>query len=359
MVPCRQEEAWRLAMQPTTNTTSQLVVADEVELSQGALPGFPLDVIRIGVGNGPNITRSRGLGDVVITSRTIQFPIVARADVVDDRRSAVLITSAPEGSRWCEVDLESGTVLLPLNVEDFPLLEEAVFEEVEVDGEELADAINQVTIYGSGSEHTQISPVGLGSSFALFDSESLEVLADQLGLSLRVPRNGAVQALDPTPSVRSLAAVLNSRSDPLVSSAFDPPQGLSALHAVVAVLSETPHGGAGRRATINSRSVVGISIEYAESIHRAPSIAELCMVAHVSERRLRSAFTETVGMAPLKYFHYRLLNEARSRFIATENGHETVGVIALDLGFTHLGRFASRYQQLFGELPSATLSLQE
>lgn len=83
------------------------------------------------------------------------------------------------------------------------------------------------------------------------------------------------------------------------------------------------------------------------------------MVAHVSERRLRSAFTETVGMAPLKYFHYRLLNEARSRFIATENGHETVGVIALDLGFTHLGRFASRYQQLFGELPSATLSLQE
>ncbi len=40
--------------------------------------------------------------------------------------------------------------LRPLNVEDFPVQEEIVSEGVEVDGEELADAINQVTIAASG-----------------------------------------------------------------------------------------------------------------------------------------------------------------------------------------------------------------
>ena len=40
--------------------------------------------------------------------------------------------------------------LRPLNVEDFPVQEEAASEGVEVDGEEFADAINQVTIAASG-----------------------------------------------------------------------------------------------------------------------------------------------------------------------------------------------------------------
>ena len=40
--------------------------------------------------------------------------------------------------------------LRPLNVEDFPVQDDVVSEGVEVDGEELADAINQVTIAASG-----------------------------------------------------------------------------------------------------------------------------------------------------------------------------------------------------------------
>ena len=40
--------------------------------------------------------------------------------------------------------------LRPLNVEDFPVLDEVVSEGVEVDGEELVDAIKQVTIAASG-----------------------------------------------------------------------------------------------------------------------------------------------------------------------------------------------------------------
>ncbi len=60
----------------------------------------------------------------------------------------MLITSGPEGNSWCEIDVEPGTVLL----------------------------------YGSGSEHTEISPAGLSYSFALIDRGRLEELADQLDL---------------------------------------------------------------------------------------------------------------------------------------------------------------------------------
>ncbi len=115
-----------------------------------------------------------------------------------------------------------------------------------------------------------------------------------------------VEALRPTPSVRSLAAVLSSRRDPFVSTDFGPTQGLSAIHAVAVTLSEdSPNGGMGRRARIDSRRVVRVCIEYADSIGRTLSIPQLCLVAHVSERRLRSAFTDVVGLSPLRYFHYR------------------------------------------------------
>lgn len=302
--------------------TSQLVVADEAEVCSVALPGLTLDVIRTGAGHGPNITRSRDFGDVVIASRVIQFPIVGRTDIADHRILAVLITAAPEGSRWCEIDVEPGTVLL----------------------------------YGSGSEHTEVSPPGLSFSSVLIDCERLEELADQLDLPLRLPGKGMVDAFGPSPSVRTLAAVLSSRRNPLTSTAFGPTQGSSALHAVAAALSEdAPNGRIGRSVKIDSGHVVRVCIEYVDSIGRTPSVAELCLVAHVSERLLRGAFTDTVGLSPLRYFRYRLLNRARERLIDADEGHETVSEIAIDLGFTHLGRFASRYEQLFGELPSATL----
>jgi AraC-like DNA-binding protein len=315
-----QEEGHDMATTPlVTDTPSQLVVTDEVHVCRAALPGFPLDVIRTGIGDGPNITRSLDLDDCVIASRVIQFPIVARTDIVDDRILAVLITSAPEGSRWSEVDVEAGTVLL----------------------------------YGSGSEHSEISPSGLSYSFALIDVERLKELADNLNLSLRIPDNGTVKALAPTPNVQSLAVVLNSRRNPLLASAFNPSQGMATLHAVAEVLSEnTPNNGDTKHGKVDSGYVVRICIQYAESIGRTPTLPELCMVGHVSQRRLRTAFNDIVGLPPLKYFQYRQLNKARIRLV---NENKNVGYVAMDLGFTHLGRFANRYNQLFGELPSTTL----
>jgi AraC-like DNA-binding protein len=82
----------------------------------------------------------------------------------------------------------------------------------------------------------------------------------------------------------------------------------------------------------------------------------MCLVAHVSERRLRDAFTDVVGVPPITYFRFRSL--ARARHILTHTGSpgRTVGDIASDLGFRNFGRFASQYNMTYGELPSATLT---
>jgi AraC-like DNA-binding protein len=298
------------------------VVADEVDAYTGALPGFRLDVVRTGVGVGANVARSLVTDDAVIGSGLIQFPMLGRTDVADDRLVAALITSAPRGSRWCEIDLEPGTILL----------------------------------YGPGTEHTGISPVGTGYSFALIELDRIEELADRLQLPIRLPERGLVEALDPTPSVRTLAATLSSRRDPMTSDAFGPPHALSALHAVTAVLAEDSSNVRGGVCNgIDSRHVVQVCVTYVDAIGRMPSIAELCMLAHVSERRLREAFTDTMGVAPIKYFRYRMLTAARQRLLAGCRECVSISYVAMDLGFGHFGRFAARYQRVFGELPSETL----
>jgi AraC family ethanolamine operon transcriptional activator len=70
---------------------------------------------------------------------------------------------------------------------------------------------------------------------------------------------------------------------------------------------------------------------------------------------LRTAFTDTVNLPPIRYFRYRLLNQARQRLLDSARSGATVSGVAADHGFGHFGRFANGYQELFGELPSATV----
>ena len=49
------------------------------------------------------------------------------------------------------------------------------------------------------------------------------------------------------------------------------------------------------------------------------------------------------------------MNSARYALLEADRQHESVTGIALENGFTELGRFAVRYRQMFGETPSETL----
>jgi AraC family ethanolamine operon transcriptional activator len=307
----------------TIASPRSLAVAADAAAYSRALAGFDLDVIRTGVGFGPNIVRNTNLPGVGLSSGAIQFPILGRSTIPDDRIVAVLVSSAPRGSRWCEIDLAPGTVLM----------------------------------YGPGAEHTGVSPAGLVYTLATIDWSRLEEATEWTGMPIERPARGQVVELQPTRNMRPLMAMLQSVADPRVPTADSAIARQDVLHAVAGALAGDPPlrwPGAVRR--IDSRRVVTICIEYADTTGRNPSIPELCMVSHVSERRLRQAFIDTFDLPPSRYFRRRALDRARRRLIEGGRYGGSVTEVALDHGFTNMSRFARQYRATFGELPSETLS---
>lgn len=84
--------------------------------------------------------------------------------------------------------------------------------------------------------------------------------------------------------------------------------------------------------------------------------AALSEKLQVSPRTLSYAFKAVTGASPHAFFLRERLNAARMALLQGSPERDLVTSIALELGFTELGRFAARYRELFGELPSATLA---
>ena len=92
-----------------------------------------------------------------------------------------------------------------------------------------------------------------------------------------------------------------------------------------------------------------------ENLGELVTIAELSRVAGVSERTLRAAFHDVVGVSPKQHVIRQRLQAARAALRAAEPGTTTVTDVAMSYGFLELGRFAGRYRDTFGEAPSRTL----
>jgi AraC-like DNA-binding protein len=87
-------------------------------------------------------------------------------------------------------------------------------------------------------------------------------------------------------------------------------------------------------------------------------IPEICKAIRVSDRTLRMACQEHLGMGPKRYLLLRRMHLARRALRQTVPDATSVTDIATRYGFWQLGRFAVEYQTLFGESPSATLRRQ-
>ncbi|MEA2093175.1 MAG: helix-turn-helix domain-containing protein [Pseudomonadota bacterium] len=87
------------------------------------------------------------------------------------------------------------------------------------------------------------------------------------------------------------------------------------------------------------------------------SIPQLSTIAGVGQRTLEYAFRETFNLTPLGFLRLKRFHGARRMLLSTRQGEATVADIAHRNGFYELGRFATSYKRLFGELPSQTMAL--
>lgn len=84
------------------------------------------------------------------------------------------------------------------------------------------------------------------------------------------------------------------------------------------------------------------------------SIAELARELGLGIRSLQMLFLKTFGIGPREMLNRIRLDMARERLLRAEPDAQ-VTMIALDSGFTHLGRFSQAYRRAFGECPVDTL----
>jgi AraC family ethanolamine operon transcriptional activator len=110
------------------------------------------------------------------------------------------------------------------------------------------------------------------------------------------------------------------------------------------------------RPRVARKEIIGLALELLKQRGGEPvNVVELAAAANVSERTLRKAFNEYFGVGPVRYLHLRQLHQVHRALRAADPDEMTVSKILIEHGEWAFSRFATRYRQLFGELPSETL----
>jgi AraC-like DNA-binding protein len=125
---------------------------------------------------------------------------------------------------------------------------------------------------------------------------------------------------------------------------------------LAAALVEAAAGSELRAGAGTDETRLGRAEEFlAAHLRRPVSLAEVAEAADLSVRSLSRAFQRRHGEGPIGYLRNRRLEAARRDLQRAQPGEASVTAVALRYGFAHMGRFASRYREAFGETPSQTL----
>jgi len=207
--------------------------------------------------------------------------------------------------------------------------------------------------YGSGGVHMSTGRAGQVNAEIVVERDALDDTIATLG---REPSavDGTAFLLTPAEAADIAAVYFGAGFD---GRKPDPEAARSTvLDAVARVFSAPSRSERPTTRGLSSRAIVMTAVEYARMCHgRRPSIFELCRAAAVSERRLMYAFQEMTGVSPQRYLTLVAMTHAHDSLLRGSPAELSVRDVAFDHGFRHLGRFAARYRQIYGELPSETL----
>lgn len=119
---------------------------------------------------------------------------------------------------------------------------------------------------------------------------------------------------------------------------------------------EVPNG----RPRFPRREIIEICMETMKEYRETPlRVRDLAAAADVSERTLRAVFRDYFQVGPATYLQLRTLNQIHHALRRADPAETTVAQVCMQYGEWALGRFASRYRDLYGVLPSETLGSRE
>ncbi|MGN7980759.1 anthranilate 1,2-dioxygenase regulatory protein AndR [Burkholderia sp. 22313] len=150
-------------------------------------------------------------------------------------------------------------------------------------------------------------------------------------------------------------ALVSSSHEMLAQASANPRVADRLAHLLIDLLDDA-HAASPRAAAQRDLAASGArrAQAYMEAHFDQPlQIADIARAAETSERTLRTLFLQLHGTSPMRYLRDLRLDRARER-LKSAKSRFSVAEIALDCGFTHLGRFAIAYREKFGERPSDT-----
>lgn len=95
------------------------------------------------------------------------------------------------------------------------------------------------------------------------------------------------------------------------------------------------------------------------NLKRDISVEELAQHAHISPRSLYLLFEKHANTTPKDFIRQKKLGQVYSTLMNPASALSNVTVVALEYGFTHLGRFSEFYKTTFGMLPSESLKMRQ
>ncbi len=109
---------------------------------------------------------------------------------------------------------------------------------------------------------------------------------------------------------------------------------------------------------LKKHRIVVCAKEYVhEHLRELIRVTDLCKYCGVSLSTLERTFTSELGINPNGYIQAARLHEVRRELLNANAEDLTIADIAMNCGFTHMGRFSRRYRAHFGRLPSEERSL--
>ncbi|WP_017443638.1 helix-turn-helix domain-containing protein [Gayadomonas joobiniege] len=87
--------------------------------------------------------------------------------------------------------------------------------------------------------------------------------------------------------------------------------------------------------------------------HLPITMADLCMLTHVSRRTLQACFQDVLGISAKTFVKAVRLNQIR-RCLSDFHDQRPIYQIANDFGYFHLGQFSQDYKSMFGETAGQT-----